>query len=128
MAVLDSSAIIDLISNNKLGKIIKEKYNDELLSTTSISLNEVMIGVKTNEKERIMSFFNELEVLPFDKESAIRSLELESNLAKKGRMINKLDVMIASICMHHGISLLSTDKDFKNIDGLKLILVETTYS
>ncbi len=124
MAVLDSSAIIDILAKNDLGLKISNNYGPELTATTAISVNEVLIGLKGERKAGVIGLFEELEVLPFDKYAALKSVEIEQNLRDKGKAIEKSDIMIASICMIRGLSLITTDKGFKRIDDLDLCLVE----
>lgn len=123
MIVLDSSAIIQILNGTKEGEKIKDLYtNREFISaTTSININEVLIGVKENKKEDVKNFFEELEILNFDSRAAYKSVEIENSLRKKGKLINKLDIYIASICLIHDAQIITLDKDFNNIEGLKVI-------
>ena len=121
MAVLDSSAIIHILNGTEKGKQIEERFADELISTTSISINEVLIGLTKTERGLIMPFVKGLEVLPFDEAAAFKSIELEDFLRSKGKPIGKQDIFIASICLVHELSLVTTDKDFNNVPGLKLL-------
>ncbi len=124
MIVLDSSAIIDILAGTKRGEIIREKIAGEILATTSISVNEVLIGAKEKQRQSIYDFFEHLEILPFDSASAFKSIEIEEALGKKGRMIGKLDILIASVCLSYNLPILTTDNDFESVNGLKVILVE----
>jgi len=122
MAVLDSSAIIHILEGTNEGKLIEAKFREQLISTTSISINEVLIGLTKKERELAMPFIKSLEVLPFDEAAALKSIELEDYLKSKGRTIGKQDIFIASICIIHDLPLITTDKDFKNVDCLKLLI------
>ncbi|MBI4016130.1 MAG: PIN domain-containing protein [Candidatus Aenigmarchaeota archaeon] len=122
MAVLDSSAIIHVLSGTKTGEQLKTQFGEEAISTTAISLNEVFIGLRTDaERKTAVEFFKELEVLAFDETAAFKSIEIENSLKKNGKLIGKLDMMIAAICIVHGLPLLTTDNDFKNVSSLKVL-------
>lgn len=118
MAVLDSSSIIHLLRGSEAGKLIKQQYLEELNSTTTICVHEVLIGAKQKYREEAINFIKKLEILPFDEKAANKSVELHDMLSKKGRQMQKLDLFIASICLTHGTPLITTDADFDNIDGL----------
>ena len=121
MAVLDSSTIIHLLKGTQQGHILREKFENEILTTTSISINEVLIGIKDQQKILALEFLKELEILPFDERAAYKSVELEDYFRKKGKLIGKLDTMIAAICLTHNLSLITTDKDFDFVPGLKVL-------
>ena len=57
----------------------------------------------------------------FDEDASYKSIELETALRKKGMMLAKLDLFIASISMQHNLLFLTTDKDFKRVYGLRSV-------
>lgn len=124
MLVLDSSAVIDLFLGTARGKKVKETIGQEPIGVTSITVHEVLIGVKEREKEIMSDFFKSILIIPFDADASYKSIELETSLRKKGKTMAKLDLFIASICLLHNLSLLTTDSDFKIIDGLQAIHVK----
>ena len=120
MIILDSSAIINLLRGTEKGKTIKNALKNENYATTAFCVHEVLIG--SEEKEALMSFFKSISVLSFDAEASFKSIEIENTLRKKGKLIGKIDLFIASICVVHNMQLMTTDNDFKNIPDLKLLL------
>ena len=124
MAVLDTSVAIHILKDVKLGKVILENFKAELTSTTSIALNEFLIGTREKDLQKVIEFFTNFEVLPFDEKAAHKSAGIEKELNKEGAPIEKLDVLIASICINKGLSLITTDKHFLRIKGLNVILPE----
>jgi|SRR3989338_4443723 len=123
MAVLDSSAIIHILEGTRQGLIIKENYGDEALSTTVFSINEVLIGLQGKQKEEAKAFLTILDIISFDQNAAFKSVELEEDLRAKGKLINKTDIFIASICISHSLPIITTDKDFQNVRSLKVFFV-----
>lgn len=118
MIILDSSAIIEVLKGSPIGGEILDATKDEEIVNTSLTLQEVLLGAKDFEKTS--SFFDSTIVLGLEKDDAIKSVEIEKNLTKKGIKINKTDIMIAAICINNGATLLSLDNDFTKIQGLKL--------
>lgn len=119
MIVLDSSALLHLFAATEKGKAIKEKLQEESIAVTSISIHEVLIGTK-EEKEIWINFFKSVTILPFDAEASYKSIDLENTLRKKGKLMAKLDLFIASICLFHNLPLFTTDMDFKPVENLIL--------
>lgn len=124
MIVLDSSAIISLFQGRKEGERIKENIANEAVGISAISVHEIMLGARGQEAKQFDEFLNAAHVLPFDIEVARKSVAVEQALARKGKPIGKLDIFIAATCIVHDLPIITTDKDFKNIDGLHVLLVE----
>ncbi len=122
MAIVDSSALIHLFDGTEEGEQIKKKYGQEMNAITAITLHEVAIGVHPQRREIADYFMSRLEVLPFDKEAAEKSVEIELKLRKRGRLINRADIFIAAICLINNMTLITTDNDFLEIDGLKVLM------
>ena len=123
MAVLDSSSLIHILGGTPQGKVIQDRFADQAQAIAAVSVNEVMVGGRQEHSGRIRDFCMGFEILPFDAKAALKSAEIELALRKKGKPIGKLDIFIAATCIVHDLLLITTDKDFKNIDGLKVILV-----
>jgi len=122
MAILDSSAVIDLLAANTRGKKIKERYERDIQATTVFSVHEVLIGETGWRREIGRVLLNQLEIFEYDKDAAEKSIEIEEKLRKKGRLINQTDIFIAGICMAKGMPIITTDADFKEIEGLKVLM------
>jgi tRNA(fMet)-specific endonuclease VapC len=60
------------------------------------------------------------EVAPFDGAAAEAAADIANALTSKGRQISHLDTMIAGIAIARGSVLVTRDKDFKGIVGLKV--------
>ncbi len=123
MAILDSSAIIDILSGNGLGIILRDKYKKECTKTTTITIHEILVGTKPEHKQRVLEYLQTFDILSFDPSSAIKSAEIEQEMMKKGKPLGKLDSFIVAICITNEESLITTDKDFKNVPGLKILTV-----
>lgn len=123
MIVLDSSAVIDFFLGDELGRKIKAAIGKESIGVTSITVHEVLSGIKEREKETITNFFKSITILPFDADASFKSIELEKALMAKGKPLAKLDLFIAAICIQQQCALITTDKDFNRVDDLKVVRV-----
>ena len=122
MMVLDTSAVIELLKGTEKGKEIQIMLAHSTALVTSITVNEALVGEKDN-REQVINFLKEINILPFDGDAAWRSVELEEKLSIKGKPLSKLDLYIASICLVNNVLLVSTGKGFQSVEGLKLLLV-----
>lgn len=124
MYLLDTSALLEILYGTEKGINITKTISGMPLSTTSITLHEVAIGESQEDLKKILPFFDSIEILPFDKDSALLSSEIEKDLQKKGRMINRVDIFIAGICKKHNVMLITLDKGFRNINSVTSKIIE----
>lgn len=123
MILIDTSAAIDLLKGNEKGLKIKQYIESDVIATSTITINEVLIGAEGPQKPVVHDFIKTLQIFPFDTAAAYKSVGVEESLMKKGKPIGKLDIFIASICLVHDVKLLTTDKDFMHVTGLKAVVV-----
>jgi tRNA(fMet)-specific endonuclease VapC len=67
------------------------------------------------------SLLEQLEILPFDRESAEHFGRLRALLSRTGVTVDSIDLMIASIALAHDLTLVTNNtKHFVNVPGLRL--------
>lgn len=103
-------------SDTLVKKIIEQK--DEIV-LIGIILQEILTGISDKklylEIKEILSDFSYLEI---KKEDYIFASEIRNLSKQNGITISSFDAIIASIAIHHKITLVSFDKDFKLISKL----------
>ncbi len=116
---MDTSIIIDILGNDAP---LQEKLEriGERISTTVITKYELLKSKNTDPVEGVLSI---MEVYEFDGKSAEICARIFKSLKADGKMINELDILIASIAIAHDELLITRDKDFKRIKGLKLLVL-----
>lgn len=124
MHILDSSIIIELLGGSELGRRVLSAINEEHLAATAISMVEVLEGTKGKIDIAAVSFFDSIPVLSLDAESAIECIKIQKILKNNGSPLSRTDLFIAGICKRHDATLVTCDNDFKNINNLKVILIE----
>ena len=123
MYVLDSSAIIEIMKNGEACKKICNTLGDAPAITTSLTINELILGAKKIERKVIEKLIDGIEILNLDTKSAIKSADIEIFLKKQGKTINKIDVLIAGMCIVNDKTIITLDKHFTRIPELKSIVV-----
>ncbi len=116
--MIDTSALLHILKETETGIKIAEKYAKEFNSISSIIVHEIMAGANPKNKSELMNFLRSFEIITF--ENGFKSVEIYEKLKSKGKMIGLSDIFIASICMEHGLKLVTIDKDFKNIERLNV--------
>jgi predicted nucleic acid-binding protein len=125
MYVLDSSAIIELLNNGPLASKVARLAPEEDFVTTTISMHEVLVGA-ISEKESFIAenLFSGATVLEHTADAARAGALIQKQLNTSGTKINKMDVLIAGICRVNHAEVITLDRDFLNIKGLRVHLIQ----
>ncbi len=124
MYILDTSAFIHLAKETDIGRKIRESYGEEIVRITTFTVHELLVGALSSTKKQLYEdLFPLLEILPFGYDAATHSAELERLLRTRGRLINKVDILIAGICLTYGATIVTCDADFTKIPGLQVVFV-----
>ncbi len=128
MIGLDTSALVDLFRGEEK---IKELFAhlDEEVASTYINYFELMVGIDQKdysyheELEFFKNLFEEVKLLTLNKDSCKSSSLIFWELKESGKMVGKLDCMIAGILLSNGVNKIITRnlKHFENIKGIKVI-------
>lgn len=83
---------------------------------TGLILQELLQGFTKPKAQRLI--IQHFKVLPFvvpDRDDHISAAALRNKCRRKGIQVGTIDALLAQLCIHHELNLLTTDKDFKNI-------------
>lgn len=91
--------------------------------TCSIVWAELLHGARkyANRHDRVMRIEQTLlpfASLPFDDAAARHYASIRDDLEMKGCVIGPHDLMIAAIARHHGLALVTNNREFQRVDGL----------
>ena len=75
------------------------------------------------KRETAILMLDDMEVYDFDREAAKEASAIFNSLRAKGKLINENDILIAAIALSRNEVLITSDKDFKEIDSSKIIVV-----
>ena len=81
--------------------------------TTGLVLQELLQGFSgAKDKTKIIASFSALPLLQPDRDDHVAAAELRNACRRSGVQIGTIDAVIAQLCIRHGLTLLSTDRDF----------------
>ncbi|MEK6807790.1 MAG: PIN domain-containing protein [Nanoarchaeota archaeon] len=125
--IFDTNFVIDVMNGKpaaieKLKGIIK---NGEPEFVTAPTIFELFSGLSQCskpelERKKILSALSRMTILHLDAEAAERGGELDGLLVKSGHQIDPIDSMIAGVALAKGEKILTRDKDFSKVAGLKV--------
>jgi tRNA(fMet)-specific endonuclease VapC len=122
--ILDTNFLIGFLKGDKKAKAKMEDI-DELTTTTAINAFELLYGYHLIEEGRAignaLGLLNSVGTLPFDIESASIAGSIAAELTAKGKTLEHMDVLIASIALKHGAAILTRNvKHFSRVRKLKV--------
>ena len=88
--------------------------------TTGLVLQELLQGFSgPRARERIVARFSALPFLVPDRDDHVRAAELRNACRRKGVQISTIDALLAALCIHHDLVLLTADADFARVARLQ---------
>lgn len=127
--LIDTDWAIDHLSGvEKIEKKLEE-LAPQGLALSIVSLAELYEGVfysrSPEESEKnLKRFLTGISILGIDGETCKIFGEKRGKLRKEGKIIGDFDLLIASTCLYHNLTLLTNNIDrFKRIEDLKIIPV-----
>jgi tRNA(fMet)-specific endonuclease VapC len=126
--LLDTSAYSYLLRGNKL--IHSEIESADQVFVSAVVIAELLIGFangtrSSQNKQLLADFLSQPTVVQTNitQETAEVYQQVYSSLAKKGTPIPINDVWIAAQSLEMGAKLLTCDKHFEQVPGLRLLVV-----
>ena len=124
--IVDTSFVIDFLQGDeeavsKMQSLIDQDLPYEISSPTIFELWGGLQNIETPEKEKqkILSLMQGITVFSLDEESAKIAGTIDGQLSRKGLKINTEDSMIAGIAIKNNKKVLTRDRHFERIEGLK---------
>ena len=88
--------------------------------TTGFILQELLQGFHgPKAQDSIIERFAALPLVVADREDHIQAAQLHNRCRRRGVQTTTIDVLIAQLCIRHGLTLLTTDRDFNRIVGVQ---------
>lgn len=120
----DTCAWIDFFKGNQtpLAESLEKSFLQREVLTCGVVICELLQGVKKPDEELLV--LNALQALPcleMTRELWIQAGQISASLRKNGHTLPLSDVIIATLAMHHGCSVLTVDRHFALIAGLELV-------
>ncbi|MGQ0538988.1 MAG: type II toxin-antitoxin system VapC family toxin [Gemmatimonadaceae bacterium] len=90
--------------------------SNDIVFTTGVILQELLQGIRgPRARETIISQFRALPFVLPDRQDHIAAAALHSACRRRGIQVGTIDALLAQLCVHHDLTMLTTDKDFVRI-------------
>ena len=103
-------------SANERRELVRAIEAGEELVTTGLVLQEILQGFSgPRDREQILDRFAELPLLVPDRLDHMNAAGLRNRCRRGGIQIGTIDALLAQLCLRHDLTMLTADKDFRNI-------------
>lgn len=90
----------------------------ELILTTGLVLQELLQGFSgPKARTEILDRFAAIPLVVPDRTDHIEAAALRNRCRRAGIQAGTIDALLAQLCLRHGLTMLSTDDDFRHIAG-----------
>jgi len=97
-------------------EVLKSALDAGMVVCTGLVLQELLQGfTRPQAHEQIISRFSALPLLVPGREDYIQAAELRNHCRRKGIQTGTIDALLAQLCVHHDLTMLTTDNDFQHI-------------
>jgi predicted nucleic acid-binding protein len=88
----------------------------ETVLTTGLVLQELLQGFSgPKDRKLILDRFAALPLLLPDRRDHVEAAELRNHCRRRGVQIGTIDALLARLCIHHELTMLATDEDFRHV-------------
>ena len=95
---------------------LKRALDTGMVCTTGLVLQELLQGFRNPKaRDQIVSRFSALPVLQPGREDHIQAAELRNRCRRKGIQAGTIDALLAQLCVHYDLVMLTADNDFNHI-------------
>ena len=98
--------------------LIRAIESGETILTTGLVVQELLQGFSgPRGRTQILDRFAALPLLVPDRHDHVDAAELRNKCRRSGIQIGTIDALLAQLCLRHDLTMLTTDKDFRDIAG-----------
>jgi len=120
----DSTYVVDFLRGREYARSLYPTLVGDGLALSIVTHMELWEGVygdrdPAGAARRLRTFLRPLRILPFSPLVSQRIARLRRELRTRGRPLEQraLDILIAGTALHHGLVMVTSDKDFDDIPG-----------
>ncbi len=91
----------------------------EAVFTTGLILQELLQGFHgPKSRDAILERFAALPLLVPSRDDHVQAAVLRNACRRRGLQVGTIDALLAQLCLHHSLTMLTTDRDFDRIGDL----------
>lgn len=124
MVLFDTNVLISAMKGDKEAIKAIRSFDREAASISVLNKYELLKGRKFIDSSIINEFTSSMKVYQLTDAAADISSKIYVRLSEAGKMIDELDILIASIAIANDETLVTFDRHFKAITEGKMVVLE----
>ena len=106
--------------------LIRALDTRETVVITGLILQELLQGFSgPKDRKGILDRFALIPLLMPDRQDHLEAAELRNHCRRRGVQIGTIDALLAQLCIHHDLTMLTADDDFRRIARLSALKLWT---
>ena len=103
---------------------LKRALRAGMVVSTGLVLQELLQGFsKPKAHDLIVDQFRAFPLIVPDRQDDMSAADLRTRCRRRGVQIGTIDALLAQLCIHHELQILTTDKDFQSIAKIAQLTV-----
>jgi predicted nucleic acid-binding protein len=103
-------------SSPETAALTEALLNGQVILSTGLVLQELLQGFSgPRTRDALLSRFSAIPLLSPERDDHIRAAELRNECRRSGVQVGTVDALLAQLCIHHKVTMLSADDDFRHI-------------
>jgi predicted nucleic acid-binding protein len=99
-----------------VGELMRSIEVGETILTTGLVLQELLQGFSDPKaRAQILDRFSALPLLMLQRDDHVQAAELRNRCRRGGTQIGTIDALLAQLCIRHDLTMLTNDKDFRQL-------------
>lgn len=122
--LLDTSALVEFFDGTAQGAIVCEAIEEGIAAISVLSIAElssIFAKRKKEPKEQFAFIYRNVDVLPISASMCERAGAFKITQIARGRKTSLIDAIIYCVAQEHNLTLLTRDKDFAGLEGVKIL-------
>lgn len=124
LVIADTDVVVDFFTDTPpFSQTVADLIKEGGLAVTAITVFELYAGVRSAKRlKQIQTFCEIVPVFALDLLAAAYAGKIYTELKSKGKSVGNQDILIAGICLTHGLPLLTRNTaHFAPIQGLTMV-------
>ena len=97
----------------ELGRLREALASQEAVYTTGLVLQELLQGFRgPKARDSIVEHFAALPMIVPGRDDHIAAADIRNTCRRQGVQLGTIDALLARLCVHHDLEMLTTDGDF----------------
>jgi predicted nucleic acid-binding protein len=120
----DTCAWIDFFSGRatSLSEALEQSLGNDSVTTCGVVIYELLQGIRSKrEEEMILLAFEAVSHIEMTRSLWVKAGRLSATLRRKGVTIPFSDIVIASIALENSLAVMTIDRHFEQVQGLRVI-------